>query len=181
MPCPMSPAQSPAAPDEIPSHHLGLSTDQYLAGTSSFCRISVRRGSGSRWRSTTTDNMNTTHLSHREVNKDNQSLCNTEPSAYSSKKYPPLNQNHLYLNVFTDPVTFTLVLFPPQNLQFSTQKMFKLLSNPASPKTPVGLELHSISHQCVCNVHGKGKRLSSAFQEAKPLPLQTEPVPSEAT
>lgn len=76
---------------------------------------------------------------------------------------------------------FYIFSFFPKKLQVSTEKMFKLLSNPASPKTLVGLELHSISRRCVCNVHGKGKRLPSTFQEAKPLPPQMGPVPSEAT
>lgn len=57
--------------------------------------------------------------------------------------------------------------------------MHKLLSNPASLKTMIGLELHNISHRCAFKVHGEGKWLSSTLQE--PLSLQTEPVTPEVT
>lgn len=84
------------------------------------------------------------------------------------------------MNVFTESVTFTYLNFLPPKITGFNRKMFKLLSNPASPKTLAGLDLHSISHSCVCNVHRKGKQLSLTFHEAEPLPLQMELVPSKA-
>lgn len=69
-----------------------------------------------------------------------------------------------------------IYFFPPKITGFN-RKMLKLLSNPAIPKTLAGLDLHSISHRCVCNVHGTGKQLSLTFQEAEPLPPQTSLFP----
>lgn len=43
-----------------PSHHPGLSTEELLAGASIFCRRGERKGSGSCWWPTDTDNLNVT-------------------------------------------------------------------------------------------------------------------------
>lgn len=112
-----------------------------------------------------------------ELNKDNQLLRNTEPSAHSSKKNNPQTR---IIFIWMCLQTLLLFFFFDENIKVSTEKkMYKLLSNTASLKTLVGLELHSISQRCVFNVHGKGKWLSSTFQE--PLPLQREPVTPEVT
>lgn len=84
------------------------------------------------------------------------------------KKPTPNPESSLFECVYR--FCYFYFFFSPKNYRFQQKKKFKLLSKPASPKTPVGLELHSISHRCVCNVHGKGKRLSLTFQEAEPLP-----------
>lgn len=74
------------------------------------------------------------------------------------QKPAPQNQNHLYLNVFTDSVTFTFYFFFKKNFKNLNRKMLKLLSKKSSFFQNTGcMELHNISHWYVCNVHGKDK------------------------
>lgn len=94
---------------------------------------------------------------------------NTETSAHSSKKN---NSQTRIIFIWMCLQTFFSFLTKGSSRK---KKKYKLHSSPASLKTMVGLELHSISHRCVFNVPGEGKWLFSTLQES--LPLQTELSP----